>query len=612
MGKKLFPKEIIDDSSEANFSKHSVQTKLIYITVLVALVSIFIALPLINVTVSVKSPGVVQPLTNRSQLVSLVSGHIEELFIEENTTVVRGQTVAKISAPVLEEQNNFNVQRQEKISGYLSDLSLLLSIDETWFIDPAPVPQEVYESVSETEDERESSENVSDTPSTEEEARIPAPLFQFKDQMLVFRDQILNATSTLVDGNSENDLQKARTGLWKLLNIDMSYLVGSGEENRVYQEALATFQQQINDPLQRVAELRETHNQNQLFHDREVLSDTAFEQSKQDLDEAWDELLTTLGTSSLATLSEAVSEEENDGNSNTTADEDNPEEDISVPAETEEYNQVQPESKELNLETAKYRSSLLEFKQQARNNIQQIRIAQIKYNRDKQLYDRGVISEENFEETSFALENAQNDFQLLFEQQRNQWQADETTYQDELEQLNSDREQISKEQERHVITAPISGTIQNMQGIYEGSSVAANQALAEISPDTSLIVECYVPPKDIGLLREGMEARFQVTAYDYNQWGLLTGTIVEISGDVMMMNDQPVFKVRASLDQTWLELQNGYRGNLKKGMSLLARFKVTERSLFQLLYDNLDDWLNPKWDDPNQAQVPVQQASASR
>jgi len=28
-------------------------------------------------------------------------------------------------------------------------------------------------------------------------------------------------------------------------------------------------------------------------------------------------------------------------------------------------------------------------------------------------------------------------------------------------------------------------------------------------------------------------------------------------------------------------------------MSLQARFIVTERTLWQLIYDNVDDWLNP-------------------
>lgn len=39
--------------------------------------------------------------------------------------------------------------------------------------------------------------------------------------------------------------------------------------------------------------------------------------------------------------------------------------------------------------------------------------------------------------------------------------------------------------------------------------------------------------------------------------------------------------------------KNGYKGYLKKGMTLQARFIITERTLWQLLYDKVDDWINP-------------------
>jgi HlyD family secretion protein len=54
-----------------------------------------------------------------------------------------------------------------------------------------------------------------------------------------------------------------------------------------------------------------------------------------------------------------------------------------------------------------------------------------------------------------------------------------------------------------------------------------------------------------------------------------------------------VFKVKCSLDVDHLKLKNGYKGYLKKGMNFTARFSVAERSLYQLLFDKVDDWINP-------------------
>jgi HlyD family secretion protein len=61
-----------------------------------------------------------------------------------------------------------------------------------------------------------------------------------------------------------------------------------------------------------------------------------------------------------------------------------------------------------------------------------------------------------------------------------------------------------------------------------------------------------------------------------------------------MMNEQPVFRVRCSLDTKFLQLKNGYKGDLKKGMTLTGRFYLTDRSLWQLLFDKVDKWVNPK------------------
>ena len=84
-----------------------------------------------------------------------------------------------------------------------------------------------------------------------------------------------------------------------------------------------------------------------------------------------------------------------------------------------------------------------------------------------------------------------------------------------------------------------------------------------------------------------------MSAKNYNQWGAVAGTISDISNDVILVEGEPVFKVTSTLDQDFLVLQNGYKGRLKKGMTLNARFVLTERSLWQLLYDKVDNWLNP-------------------
>ncbi len=144
-----------------------------------------------------------------------------------------------------------------------------------------------------------------------------------------------------------------------------------------------------------------------------------------------------------------------------------------------------------------------------------------------------------------------------------------------------------------MVIAPINGTLLNVKPQELGSFINAGVQIGEISPDTDLFVECYVSPSDIGLLQKNTAINFQVDAFNYNQWGLATGEVIEIGKDIEVLNDEPVFKVRCKMNEKYLQLKNGFQGNLKKGMTLNANFELTKRSLYDLLYDKMDDWLNP-------------------
>jgi len=245
------------------------------------------------------------------------------------------------------------------------------------------------------------------------------------------------------------------------------------------------------------------------------------------------------------------------------------------------------------LTTGLYRQSLFDYQQKLIDRQARFLKAKQDYERNKKLYDQKVIAPADFENFQFELDKSKNEIELLRHTQLSQWQQELRKFEEELAYLENQLAQTQKEKENLNIKAPISGTIQNLVGVYPGSTVFAGQELVQISPDTDLLAEVYVSPNDIGLLRPGMEVRMQIGAFNYNQWGLLSGKVKEISNDIQIMDNRPVFEVKCSLEKEYLTLKNGYKGNLKKGMTLQARFVVAQRSLWQLLYDKADDWLNP-------------------
>jgi HlyD family secretion protein len=226
--------------------------------------------------------------------------------------------------------------------------------------------------------------------------------------------------------------------------------------------------------------------------------------------------------------------------------------------------------------------------------------AQTVYNKAKQAHDRQlklyqekVIAAMEFENFQFELKKADDAIAQLKETQRSQWQSELKTLQEEKNELESQLVRIQKEKALLTIKAPVSGTLQNLTGVYVGSNVFANQELGQISPDTSMLVIAYVQPNDIGFIKKDMNVRLQVDAFNYNQWGMAMGRVIAVPQDIKIIDNKPVFEVRCSLNKDFLQLKSGYKGYLKKGMTLQARFIVTERSLWQLLYDKVDDWVNP-------------------
>lgn len=213
--------------------------------------------------------------------------------------------------------------------------------------------------------------------------------------------------------------------------------------------------------------------------------------------------------------------------------------------------------------------------------------------RKSQLIDKGVISQVEFEQAQDEYRLARSDLLQFKKQQKNTWQAELNGNQKELRRLEQERNQLLETRSHYAVIAPASGSLLNVTPLKEKSFVNAGTFLAEISPDAELVAECYLSPGEVGLIAPGDEVSFQIDAFNYNQWGQASGHVLDISKDVEFVNEQPVFKVQCELNERLLKLKNGYRGQLIKGLTLTANFKLTDRTLYNLLYDQWDDWLNP-------------------
>jgi len=219
--------------------------------------------------------------------------------------------------------------------------------------------------------------------------------------------------------------------------------------------------------------------------------------------------------------------------------------------------------------------------------------SQIDYTRNKELFGKGVISKSALEDFKLEYDLNSNSIGQYKKEKNSFWESYLFDYQNQWNDLQASFSQLKETNSLFALIAPVEGTLLNVKGINEGSFVQRGLELGEISPDSKLMIESYVSPSDIGFIHKGNTVKYQVSAFNYNHWGLANGVIEEIGVDVQIINNTPMFRVLSTLKEEYLSLKNGYQGQLIKGMQVSVRYELTERSLFDLLYDKMDDWLNP-------------------
>ncbi|GIM52123.1 hypothetical protein CAPN004_11530 [Capnocytophaga cynodegmi] len=248
-----------------------------------------------------------------------------------------------------------------------------------------------------------------------------------------------------------------------------------------------------------------------------------------------------------------------------------------------------------NLQTGQYQREVSAMQEHIAQIETQLSLAQKDLDRTNLLHNQGVIPQSEYDKVFHHHQGLQNQIANIKQQQQAQWQSQKIEIERQLRTLNSEIIRINQEQKNYTIVSPISGRLTNFSGVQEGNFIVQGQNIGEISPDISLIAECSVSPKDIGFIYTGQKVKFQIDTYNYNQWGLLEGKVIDIDRNIVVNNQtgQAFFRVLCSMDKNYLQLKNGYKGNVSKGMTLIGRFHLIDRTLWQLLFDRVDDWFNP-------------------
>ena len=123
----LIPAAFAENTVESLFAGMGPERPWIYRLLLAGAIGALASLPLINVDVAVRAPGIVRPATERVELRPAVSGPITRVLVQDNEQVRAGQALLVISSADVDERLAHNRASQEDHAGRISDLQQVVS-----------------------------------------------------------------------------------------------------------------------------------------------------------------------------------------------------------------------------------------------------------------------------------------------------------------------------------------------------------------------------------------------------------------------------------------------------------------------------------------------------
>jgi multidrug resistance efflux pump len=240
----------------------------------------------------------------------------------------------------------------------------------------------------------------------------------------------------------------------------------------------------------------------------------------------------------------------------------------------------------LNIVTDKYQIDYQLYNEQIINIDFKLNLANTDYRRFQNLFNEKYISDKEFDESVLRYKSLLTEKKQLITGKKKQWINELNEFKLKEAGLVKQISEIGFFIEKSTITAPISGIIQGIRTKYKGEFCSAGTKICKLIPNTNLVAEIFIPPKDIGFISPGQNVRLLIDSYDYKYWGGLKASCISISEDVEIIENQALFRVICGIQQpAYLEFRQK-RVSPGKGMTLTAQFLVEEKNVWQLLWDD--------------------------
>ena len=178
---------------------------------------------------------------------------------------------------------------------------------------------------------------------------------------------------------------------------------------------------------------------------------------------------------------------------------------------------------------------------------------------------------------------------LKSEEQLKSQEKEITALQAEIAQTKSQIESLRFQLGQRVLVAPVSGTVFQLPIQRAGAVVQPGTMIADIAPaGMPLVIRAQMPTTDSGFLRKGLAVKLKFDAYPFQDYGVVSGKLVDISPTTSEV-DTPNGKVAAynleiAMNQNCIPTVSRCIG-LRPGDTATAEVIVRQRRIIDFLLD---------------------------
>jgi HlyD family secretion protein len=155
-----------------------------------------------------------------------------------------------------------------------------------------------------------------------------------------------------------------------------------------------------------------------------------------------------------------------------------------------------------------------------------------------------------------------------------------------LKQLEGEKQQALHKIKQSTLTAPVTGTIYDLQVTPVQGNVQPGQELLSILPDGGkMILQVNVRNEDIGFIRTEMKARIKLATFPFQEFGTIDGTVNQVSPNgVVNEKSGLVFPTKIKLKKEFVKVR-GKEVKFIPGMAATGEIVTRKRSILSFLIE---------------------------